>query len=657
MSHDERPVEQDDAAPAEDPAPTTSPTAADEEAPGQPALDQAAPSGDAESPRTSPAQDAPEKPAVDAPRAPEPDVAPEVDVAPEPEEAAEADATPGVDATPETDAAATAEPDDVAEAAPVTVADAPVEAEPVTETDVTPEPEADATAEAAPESVVEGGTTAEAEPEAEATAQAEPEAEPAAEAESDAPQAGSPAAPAPAAPRPRPVPRPLARPAVPSPAAVAPTASAPTAPVPPALTAAETAEAARWGRVDDDGTVWVREESGERVVGQYPDADPTEALAFYVRRYADLHAKVVLFEARLAATDLSVKEIDSTLTNLAAEVAEPAAVGDLSALRARLEALRAVAAERRAAAEAERAAAREAAVAERTALVEAAEKIAATDPERMQWRPAGEQLRVLLDRWKDSQRHGPRLDRGTEDALWKRFSHARSAFDRERRRWFSDLEKRNAGAKSEKEALVAEAERLSSSTDWGATSAAYRDLMTRWKNAGRASRKDDDALWSRFRAAQDVFFAARDATQRQTDEEYSANLEVKLGLLAEAEKLVPVTDLGAAKAALRDLQERWERAGKVPRADVQRVEGRLRAVEQAVRDADQAQWRRTNPETRARAEGAAAQLYAAIAALESDLDAAKATGDARKVAEAQAALDARRSWLEQVERAAQEARG
>jgi hypothetical protein len=403
--------------------------------------------------------------------------------------------------------------------------------------------------------------------------------------------------------------------------------------------------------------VWVREASGERVVGQYPGADPGDALAFYVRRYADLHAKVVLFEARLSATDLSVKEIDSTLQHLTEELAEPAAVGDIGALRERLEALQHVAADRRAAAEAERAAAREAAIARRTEIVEAAEKVANTPPERMQWRPAGEQLRELLDQWKDSQRHGPRLDRGTEDSLWKRFSHARSAFDRERRRWFSELEKRNTTAKAEKERLVAEAERLSGSTDWGATSAAYRDLMTRWKAAGRASRKDDDALWARFRAAQDVFFAARDASQKQTDAEYSANLEVKLALLEEAEALVPVRDLGAAKAALRDIQDRWERAGKVPRADIQRVEGRLRAVEQAVREADDAQWRRTNPETRARAEGAAAQLVAAITALEDDLAAARATGDARKVAEAQAALDARRAWLEQVERAAQEARG
>lgn len=504
----------------------------------------------------------------------------------------------------------------------------------------TEEPSADQAAQPEP---TQAEAAAPEEPEQPAKAEASPDAEPSAR------PVPTPAALARATPRPGPRPH-----AVPTPAAVAPTA---TVPVPPALTPAESAEAARWGRVDDDGTVWVREESGERAVGQYPGADAADALAFYVRRYGDLHAKVVLFEARLQATDLSVKEIDQTLKHLTEELAEPAAVGDLGALRARLDALREVAAERRAQAEAERAAAKEAAVAHRTELVEAAEKIAATPPEKMQWRPAGEQLRTLLERWKEAQRQGPRLDRPTEDALWKRFSHARSTFDRERRRWFAELEKRNAEAKAAKEKLVAEAERLSTSTDWGPTSGAYRELMERWKAAGRASRKDDDALWARFRAAQDVFFSARDAANRQTDAEYAANLQVKLGLLEEAEKLVPVTDLAAAKRTLRDIQDRWEKAGKVPRGDVQRVEGRLRAVETAVREAEHAQWRRTNPETRARAEGAAAQLYAAIAALEEDLERAKADGDQRRIAEAQAALDARRAWLEQVEKAAEESRG
>jgi hypothetical protein len=527
--------------------------------------------------------------------------------------------------------------------------------EPVTEEPATEEPSAEATR---PEAAQPEATEPEAtEPEA-----AEPEA---AQPEASEPEAAeAPAAPAPA-PRPGPRPplpsalKPRPRP-VPQPGAAAPAASAPATPVVPVPApddSAEAAAAAEFGRVDEDGTVYVREAAGERAVGQFPGATAEEALGLYVRRYLDLQAKVAVFEARLAATDLAVKEIDQTLAKLTEETAEPAAVGDLDALRARLDGLRAAAAERRAAVEAERAAARQVALAARTQIVERAEKIAGTDPARMQWRPAGEQLRTLLEEWKDAQRSGPRIDRTSEEALWKRFSHARTTFDRERRHYFAELESRNAGAKAAKEEIVREAERLQTSTDWGATAGAYRDLMARWKAAGRAARQDDDALWARFRAAQDTFFHARDELNAATDREFQANLEVKEALLVEAEAIDPAKGLGQAKAALRSIQDRWEAAGKVPRGDIQRVEGRLRAVESKVRDADQAEWRRTNPETRARAEGAAAQLEQAIAALEADLERAQAGGDKRKVAEAQAALDARRAWLEPVQRAAQDSRG
>ena len=478
--------------------------------------------------------------------------------------------------------------------------------------------------------------------------------EPAAPAPDPAPVPATTSVPAPVPhPTPRPVPRAVPRPPSATPSSVAPARPA-VVPVPAPSDAAEAALAATFGRVDDDGTVYVRESAGERAVGQFPGASGDDALALYVRRFLDLHAKVVVFETRLTATDLAIKEIDQTLARLTEELAEPAAVGDLDALRERLDALRPIALERRALVDGERAAAKDAALKVRTEIVEAAERISGTDPERIQWRPAGEQLRVLLDQWKESQRTGPRLDRPLEESLWKRFSHARTTFDRERRHFFAELEQRNSQAKTVKDQLVAQAEALSTSTDWAATASAYRDLMNDWKAAGRASRHDDDALWARFRAAQDTFFAARDNAATATDTEFRANLDIKESLLAEAEQLLPLTDLAAAKRTLRAIQDRWDAAGKVPRGDIQRIEARLRAVETAIRDADQAVWTRSNPETRARAEGAAAQLQAAIAGLEADLAAAKASGNARKTAEAQAALDARRSWLEQVERAARE---
>lgn len=574
-----------------------------------------------------------------------------------------------------------AEAETPAEEAPATEADAATEEAPVADevaaSEETPAVEAEAPAEeaAADEAPVTEAVATEA-PAEEAPATETPAAgaetpaeEPATEeapaAEAETPTAAAAPAPKPATPKPSAIPSPaaLARPRAPKPGtpsvpvAQAAPATAPAPVVPAAADAVAHAEAEKFGRVDDEGNVYVNDGDGERVVGQFPGVTTEEALALYVRRYLDLSAKVGLFEARLDSADLSVREIDQTLQKLGEETAEPAAVGDLPGLRTRVEALRGRAAERRAALEQARSAAKAEAVESRTSIVEAAEKIAATDPSKMQWRPAGEELRALLDRWKDAQRSGPRIDRPTEESLWKRFSHARTAFDRERRHFFADLEQRNSAAKTEKEKLVSEAEALSNSTDWGYTAGAYRDLMTRWKAAGRASRKDDDALWARFRAAQDRFFQARDAENAVIDAEYGENLKVKEVLLEEAEALLPVKDLNKAKAALRSLQERWEEAGKVPRGDIQRIEARLRAVETAVRDADQAQWKRTNPETRARAEGAAAQLESAIAALEADLADAQAKGDKRKVSELEAAVAARRSWLEQVVKAAEDSRG
>lgn len=510
-------------------------------------------------------------------------------------------------------------------------------------------------AEAAPEPAEAPTTEAAADSADDAPAAADPAA-PAAAAEAAAPAAPEKAT-TPSRPTPRPVPRPVPRPAARPQAAAAPSASAEPTAAPIPDESAQTQAALAFGRVEEDGTVYVTEAAGERTVGQFPGVSTDEAIGLYVRRFLDLQAKVALFEARLGTAELTTKEIDSTLAKLGDEVAEPAAVGDLDGLRARVEALRTVAAGRRAELEQERSAAKAVALAARTEIVEAAEKLASTDPSRIQWKPAGEELRSLLDTWKDAQRNGPRLDRPSEEALWKRFSHARTTFDRERRHFFAELEKQNSGAKATKAALVEEAEKLSTSTEWGATAGAYRDLMARWKAAGRANRKDDDALWARFRAAQDAFFAARDATNAEIDAEYGENLVVKEALLAEAEALVPVKDLAQAKAALRTLQDRWESAGKVPRGDVQRVEGRMRAVETAVRDAEQAKWTRTNPETRARAEGAAAQLEAAIVGLEEDLAKAQAKGDARKIKDAEAALEARRSWLEQVVKAAEDAQG
>lgn len=410
----------------------------------------------------------------------------------------------------------------------------------------------------------------------------------------------------------------------------------------------DAAEAAQWGRVEEDGTVYVREASGERVVGQFPDVAAEEALAFYVRRFLDLVAQVKLFESRLA--NISPREIDQTLSSLREQLTEPQAVGDLAGLRQRFALAEERAVERRSEIQAEREAAKAEAFAAREELVVAAESLVAQDPHSIQWKQSSEELRRLLEAWKEAQRSGPRIEKGREDELWKRFAKARTTFDRNRRQWFAELDAAQDAAKKAKEELIARAEALSTSTDWGRTAGLYRDLMAEWKAAGRARRNDDDALWARFRAAQQAFFDARDSQNQLLDTEYAQNLEVKLGILAEAEALLPVQDVKAARAALRTLQDRWDAAGRVPRADVARVEGRMSAVETAIRDVEDQEWRRSNPETKARVEGVTSQLESAITALEDDLARAEAAGDTAAAAKAREALTARRSWLEHLQR-------
>ena len=503
-------------------------------------------------------------------------------------------------------------------------------------------PEAPA-AEAAPEAPVAeapAGEAAEA-PSAEAPAAEAPAPE--------APSAEAPAAPSPA-------PRPAGRPA-PSPAAFAARPKAATSPVVAApstvSSAASLAEAARWGRVEGDGHVFLTIDGAEHPVGQYPGVSDDEALGYFARKYDDVVAQVVLLEQRVNSK-APTTDMQKTVTHLREQLAERNMVGDLRAAEARLDTLSTQIAELEKAEKAEHDAVRAAELAAREAIVAEAEEISGHDPAQIQWKTSSARMNELFESWKAAQKNGVRLGRSNEDALWKRFRAARTVFDRHRRAYFSQLDSNNSAAKAAKEKLIAEAEALSSSTDWGFAAGEYRRLMDEWKASPRASRKDDDALWARFRAAQDVFFTSRQAANDEIDQEYSANLTVKEALLEEANALLPIKDLAAAKKALQSIRDRWEEAGKVPRADMGRIEAGLRKVEDAVRHAEDENWKRSNPETKARTNSALSQLEAAIAGLKDDLAAAEKAGDQRKIKAAQEALEARQAWLDQISRSASE---
>jgi hypothetical protein len=404
-----------------------------------------------------------------------------------------------------------------------------------------------------------------------------------------------------------------------------------------------------WGRVDEEGTVYVRTAEGERVVGSWQAGSAEEALAYFRRRYEGLVVEVDLLEHRIRETDLSPKDAAAGIERLRASVRTAAAVGDLDGLRARIDGLTGLVEARREQARAARARAVEEVRAAKERIVAEAERIS----NGTEWRAGGDRLRALLDEWKAS----PRLDRRTDDELWHRFSHARSQFTKRRKAHYADLEGQREDAKGRKEKLVAEAESLAGSLEWGPTAARFRELMREWKSAGRAPRDVDDALWERFRAAQDTFFGARNAQFAERDAEFRGNLARKERLVAEAERLLPVTDVRSARAALRSLQERWDAVGHVPREQRARLEGRLAAVENAVRAAEESRWRRSNPEARARAEATVAQLRSSIATLDEQAEAARRVGDERVAAQAAEAAAARREWLAEAERTLAELRG
>jgi hypothetical protein len=404
-----------------------------------------------------------------------------------------------------------------------------------------------------------------------------------------------------------------------------------------------TDEETPWGRVDETGTVFVREPEGERAVGQYPDGTPEEALAYFQRKFTELAGQVTLLEQR-AKRGAPASDIAKAVTSLTATVSTANAVGNLAALHTRLEALGGTVTELTEKQTEESKALVAAALAERETIVAEAEKLAAQDPAKAQWKQVSARLDELFAQWQKHQQDGPRLPKNESNELWKRFRAARAIIDGHRKAFFAELDSTHKDARTRKQELVSKAEALLPKGADGIP--AYRSLLDEWKLAGRAGKKFDDALWAQFKAAGDALYSAKSEVDAKESVEFEANLAEKLELLVEAEKLLTVTDRAKAKESLSNIQRRWDKIGKVPRDKVKTVEDRLRKVETAVRKLDEDHWQKSDPEKQARSEGLASQLHEAIAKLERELADAQASGDQAKVAKAQEALDARKVWLD-----------
>lgn len=402
----------------------------------------------------------------------------------------------------------------------------------------------------------------------------------------------------------------------------------------------ETQAPATFGRVDEDGTVFVTVGDVERSVGQVPDASPEEAMAFFTRRFENLEAEVTLLGSRIEAQTMSPEEARKTIASTREHVTDANAVGDLARLERELERLEGLLPAQIEARKAARAEQNKAAVEAKEKMVGEAEGLAAGND----WRGGVDRFRALLEEWKAL----PRVDKSTDNALWHRFSSARTTYTRRRKSHFAELNSRRDEAKVIKEAIIQEAEPLADSTDWGPTSAAFRDLMSRWKAAGSARRADDDALWTRFRAIQDQFFDARTAAQNAVDGEQAENLAAKEALLAEAEKNIgELTEVDQIKEVHRQFLEEFTALGHVPRGAMRDLDNRVRSLGNKVARLEEEEWKRTDPEARKRAEDTVGLFQAQVDKLGADLELAQDKGDQKKVKDITKSLDTYNSWLEQ----------
>jgi hypothetical protein len=393
-----------------------------------------------------------------------------------------------------------------------------------------------------------------------------------------------------------------------------------------------------FGRIDEDGTVYVKTAAGERVVGSWQAGTPEEGLAHFARRFADIVTEVDLIEARIGTGAADAGQAVGSLRRIRGSLDEAHVVGDLDGLASRLDKLVGVAEDKAAEARAAREAARVAALARKTALAEEAEQIAA---ESTQWKTAGDRLREILDEWKTIKG----IDKKADSELWKRYSAARDGFTRRRGTHFASLDAQRKQASGRKEELVAEAESLAESTEWSTTASRLKELMSEWKAAPRAAKDVEQRLWERFRAAQDRFFARRSETFSARDAEQKSAIDRRNALLAEAEALDVDTDPRAAQARFREIQGQWHDTGRVPREAAGGLDRRLRAVEDRVRTAMDSAWRRTTPESNP----LLSQMRDQVAEAEQRLARAQAAGDAKRVREAEDALQSKRRFLELAE--------
>ena len=406
---------------------------------------------------------------------------------------------------------------------------------------------------------------------------------------------------------------------------------------------------AKFGRVGDDGTVYVITPTGDRAVGSYPGKSADEALAYFVKKFEMVASEVALLAARIRSGAMVPSDAHEAVNKLRTQISDLNGVGDLANLSASLEKIPALITEHEGAYQARKAAQaaeRELRKNEATAIKEKIVAEAESLIDSVAWKVTTARLKVLLEEWKKA----PRLDKKIDAALWKRFSSSRNKFDKRRRTHFANLDSEHKKVASTKEVIVKEAEALANSKEWLATANKYKSLMDQWKASGRGKKSTDTALWTRFKSAQDTFFAAKNADMEKRKGSMVENLAKREAMIVEFEALLPITDFKSAKKKFYDLMGKWQKIGMTDRKKRSAFDARIKKVEDEISELERNHQRKSDPSAKAQANKVVQGLAEAIENYEKQAAKAEAAGQTAKAMVAREAAAARRAWLEQAEK-------
>ena len=406
---------------------------------------------------------------------------------------------------------------------------------------------------------------------------------------------------------------------------------------------------AKFGRVGEDGTVYVITPTGDRAVGSYPGKSPEEALAYFVKKFEMAASEVALLAARIRSGAMVPSDAHEAVNKLRTQISDLNGVGDLANLAASLEKIPSLITEhegayqaRKAAQSAEKEARKNEAAAVKEKIVAEAETLI----DSVAWKVTTARLKVLLEEWKKA----PRLDKKIDAALWKRFSSSRNKFDKRRRTHFASLDTEHKKVASTKEVIVKEAEALANSKDWLGTANKYKSLMDQWKASGRGKKSTDTALWTRFKSAQDTFFSAKNTDMAKRKGSMVENLAKREAMIVEFEALLPITDFKSAKKTFYDLMGKWQKIGMTDRKKRSAFDARIKKVEDEISDLERNHQRKSDPSAKAQANKVVQGLAEAIENYEKQAAKAEAAGQTAKAMVAREAAAARRAWLEQAEK-------